>query len=189
MSKEAELAHPGALGLAGFGLTTVLLNIHNAGLVEVPLVTYCYGFFYGGVAQVIAGLIDAKRGDIFGLTAFTSYGLFWIGLSLGVLLDWLGVVKLSFVELGYVMLMWGIFTAYLTPGSFKITKFALPLVFVSLTTLFFLLSAAFFILAAGGSALMLKVAGVEGIICGLSAMYASAGIVLNTHLKKTVIPL
>lgn len=189
MSKEEGLAHPGALGLAGFGLTTVLLNIHNAGLVEVPLVTFCYGFFYGGMAQVIAGLIDAKRGDIFGLTAFTSYGLFWIGLSLAVLIDWLGIVKVSPVELGFVMLMWGLFTAYLTPGSFKITRFALPFVFITLTILFFLLSAAFFALAAGGSPLLLRIAGVEGIICGLSAMYTSAGIVLNTHLKRTVIPL
>ena len=57
MSGRSEWASPGALGLAGFGLTTVLLNLHNAGLVEVPLITFCYGFFYGGLAQVIAGII------------------------------------------------------------------------------------------------------------------------------------
>jgi len=189
MSKEGGLANPGALGLAGFGLTTVLLNIHNAGLVEVPLVTFCYGFFYGGIAQVIAGILDGKRGDIFGLTAFTSYGLFWLGLSLATLLNWLKVVQLSTVELGYVMLMWGIFTLYLTVGSFKITRFAVPAVFVTLTILFFLLSAAFFTLAAGGSVALLRVAGAEGILCGLLALYASAGIVLNTHLGREVLPL
>jgi len=189
MSEKVEWASPGALGLAGFGLTTVLLNLHNAGLIEMPLITFCYGFFYGGVAQVIAGIIDGKRGDIFGLTAFTSYGLFWIGLALATLLDWLKIVTLTPVEAGYVMLMWGIFTAYLTPGSFKITRFALPTVFVSLTILFFLLSAAFFVIASGGSVLLLRIAGIEGIFCGLSAMYTSAGIVLNTHLGRKVLPL
>ena len=111
MSEKVEWASPGALGLAGFGLTTVLLNLHNAGLIEVPLITFCYGFFYGGVAQVIAGIIDGKRGDVFGLTAFTSYGLFWIGLALATLLDWLKIVHLTPVEAGYVMLICLLYTS------------------------------------------------------------------------------
>jgi len=189
MSKEQEWASPAALGLAGFGLTTVLLNIHNAGLFEIPAATFCYGFFYGGLIQLIAGLIDGKRGDIFGLTAFTSYGAFWIALALATVLSWLQIVELTSIELAYVMLLWGIFTLYLTIGSFKVSKFAVPLVFVTLTILFFLLSAGFFLVSATGSPILLRIAGAEGIICGLSAMYASAGIVLNTHLGKTVLPL
>ena len=188
MSKP-EFANPAALGLAGFGLTTVLLNIHNVGLVDVPLATFCFGFFYGGLAQVIAGVIEGRRGEIFGFTAFTSYGLFWIALSLAVVLDWLGVASLGYMELGFVMLMWGLFTAYMTPGAFTISRVAIPFVFVTLTLLFFLLSAAFFTLAMGGSDIILRIAGLEGILCGLSAMYSSAAIVLNTQLKRTVLTL
>src|SRR4030043_1749611 len=91
---EVQWANPGALGLAGFGLNTILLQIHNLGLIEstLPLV---YGFFWGGIAQIIAGIIDARRGDTFGLTAFTSYGAFWLGLSLYFLLQWNGTVDLD----------------------------------------------------------------------------------------------
>ena len=80
MTQEARWANPGALGLAGFGFNTILLQLHNIGLISnvEPLL---YGFFWGGLAQVIAGIIDGRRGDTFGLTAFTSYGLFWIGLT------------------------------------------------------------------------------------------------------------
>ena len=189
MSEKIEWASPAALGLAGFGLTTVLLNIHNAGLIAVPTTTFCLGFFYGGLIQIIAGIIEGKRGEIFGLTAFTSYGAFWIALSLAMVLNWLGIAEVTATELGYAMFLWGLFTLYLTVGSFKVSKFAIPLVFVTLTILFFLLSAGFFILDATGSAIVLRIAGVEGIICGLSAMYASAAILLNTHLGETVLPL
>ena len=77
---EPQWANPGALGLAAFGLNTILLQIHNLGWIgnTMPLV---YGIIWGGIAQIIAGVIDGKRGDTFGLTAFTSYGAFWIGLA------------------------------------------------------------------------------------------------------------
>ncbi|RLF99794.1 MAG: hypothetical protein DRN65_02145 [Thaumarchaeota archaeon] len=189
MSEKQEWASPGALGLAGFGLTTVLLNIHNAGLFEIPTVTFCLGFFYGGLIQLLAGLIDGKRGDIFGLTAFTSYGAFWIALALAMVFSWLGIAEVTPVELGYAMFFWGLFTLYMTIGSFKVSKFAIPTVFVTLTILFFLLSAGFFVLDATGSPIVLRIAGAEGIFCGLSAMYSSAAIVLNTHLGKRVLPL
>lgn len=75
VKEDAQWANPGALGLAAFGLNTILLQIHNLGWIEsyMPLI---FGFAWGGVAQVIAGIIDAQRGDIFGLTAFPSYGVF-----------------------------------------------------------------------------------------------------------------
>ncbi|MCD6235511.1 MAG: acetate uptake transporter [Thaumarchaeota archaeon] len=189
MSEKSEWASPAALGLAGFGLTTVLLNLHNAGFIETPTLTFSFGFFYGGLIQIFAGLIDGKRGDIFGLTAFTSYGGFWIALSLAMLLNRLGVAEISPVELGFAMFLWGLFTLYLTIGSFKVSKFAVPLVFVTLTILFFLLATGFFVLASTGSPIVIRIAGLEGILCGLSAMYASAAIVLNTHLEKQVLPL
>ena len=75
-----NLANPAPLGLMGFGMTTVLLNIHNAGLFEISAVIMAMGIFYGGIAQIIAGRMEFKKGNTFGTTAFTSYGLFWLTL-------------------------------------------------------------------------------------------------------------
>jgi succinate-acetate transporter protein len=183
MMQEVKWAHPGALGLAGFGFNTILLQIHNIGLITnvEPLL---YGFFWGGLAQVIAGIIDGRRGDTFGLTAFTSYGLFWIGLSFMFLMKWLGVVELSVPGpgLAWTFVLWGIFTAYMTVGTFKISKVHI-FVFASLTLLFGLLAAVFF------GALSAKVAGVEGIFCGAAAVYGSAAVVLNATYGRWILPI
>jgi hypothetical protein len=182
MTQEAKWwGNPGALGLAGFGFNTILLQLSNVGLITnvEPLL---YGFFWGGLAQVIAGIIDGKRGDTFGLTAFTSYGLFWIGLSFMFLMEWLGVVKLSGAGLAWTCILWGIFTAYMTVGAFKISKVHV-FVFATLTLLFWLLAAVFF------DALSAKVAGAEGIICGAAAVYGSAAVVLNAMYGRWVLPI
>ena len=182
MSKDdIQWANPGALGLAGFGLNTILLQIHNIGLIEsvLPLV---YGFFWGGVAQVIAGIIDGRRGDTFGLTAFTSYGLFWIGLSFAFLLEWTGVVALDAPGLAWVCILWGIFTAYMTIGTFKIS-YVHVFVFATLVLLFFLLAAHFF------GALPAIVPGIEGIFCGSAATYGSAAVVLREKYGRWVLPI
>ncbi len=77
---DSKLANPAPLGLMGFGMTTVLLNIHNAGFFPVSAVVLAMGIFYGGIAQIIAGIMEFKKGNTFGTTAFTSYGLFWLTL-------------------------------------------------------------------------------------------------------------
>jgi len=179
--EENQWANPGALGLAGFGLNTILLQIHNLGLIDstLPLV---YGFFWGGLAQIIAGLIDARRGDIFGLTAFTSYGLFWIGLSFGFLLQWLGLITLDSPGLAWLFICWGIFTGYMTIGTFRISCVHV-FVFTSLTILFFLLAAHFF------GVIPAIVPGIEGIICGAVAAYGSAAVVLNAKYGREIFPL
>jgi len=181
MAQEVKWGNPGALGLAGFGFNTILLQIHNLGLISnvEPLL---YGFFWGGLAQLIAGIIDGRRGDTFGLTAFTSYGIFWIGLSFIFLMDWLGVAHYSAAGLAWVCILWGIFTAYMTVGALKISKVHV-FVFATLAILFWLLAGHFF------GALPAKVAGVEGIICGASAVYASAAVVLNAMYGRWVLPI
>src|SRR5476651_444815 len=73
-------ANPAPLGLFAFGMTTVLLNLHNAGFYPMNSMILAMGIFYGGLAQVIAGYIEAKKNNTFGLTAFTSYGFFWLSL-------------------------------------------------------------------------------------------------------------
>jgi len=179
--EDTQWANPGALGLAGFGLNTILLQIHNLGWIDstLPLV---YGFFWGGLAQIIAGLIDARRGDIFGLTAFTSYGLFWIGLSFGFLLQWLGLITLDSPGLAWLFICWGIFTGYMTIGTFRISCVHV-FVFASLTILFFLLAAHFF------GVIPAIIPGIEGIICGAVASYGSAAIVLNAKYGREILPL
>ena len=84
---DQKLANPAPLGLMGFGMTTVLLNIHNAGFFPLGSMILAMGIFYGGIAQVIAGILEFKKGNTFGMTAFTSYGLFWISLRVVDLLD------------------------------------------------------------------------------------------------------
>ncbi len=178
---EVQWANPGALGLAGFGLNTILLQIHNLGLITgtLPLV---FGFFWGGVAQIVAGIIDARRGDTFGLTAFTSYGLFWVGLSFYFMLQWTNVIQADNSGLAWLFVCWGIFTGYMTIGTFKMSVMHI-FVFASLTVLFFLLAAVFF------SALPAWVAGVEGLCCGLGAAYGSAAVVLNDKYGRWVFPI
>jgi len=178
---EVQWANPGALGLAGFGLNTILLQIHNLGLITgtLPLV---FGFFWGGVAQIVAGIIDGRRGDTFGLTAFTSYGLFWVGLSFYFMLQWTGVIKADNSGLAWLFVCWGIFTGYMTIGTFKMSVMHI-FVFASLTVLFFLLAAVFF------GALPAWVAGVEGLCCGLGAAYGSAAVVLNDKYGRWVFPI
>src|ERR1700712_55834 len=74
------IANPAPLGLCAFGMTTVLLNLHNAGFFEMNSMILAMGLFYGGLGQGIAGIIEAKKNNTFGLTAFTSYGFFWLSL-------------------------------------------------------------------------------------------------------------
>src|SRR5512136_2403249 len=85
-------ANPAPLGLMAFGMTTVLLNIHNAGFYAMNTMILAMGIFYGGIAQVIAGLMDWKKNNTFGTTAFLSYGLFWLTLvALLILPKWTGI--------------------------------------------------------------------------------------------------
>ena len=173
--------NPGALGLAGFGFATILLNIHNIGLIPstMPLI---WGFFWGGMAQVIAGIIDARRGDTFGLTAFISYGLFWIGLGFAFLLEWLGVVTLDSLGLAWAMIAWGIFTGCMTVGALKISRLHV-VIFASLTVLFGLLAAHFF------GAIPAYVAGIEGIFVGTASVYGAAAIILHAQYRRWVLPI
>ncbi len=179
-TNQGEWASSNALGLFGFGLTTVLLQIHNLGLITstMPLV---FGFFWGGAAQVIAGIIAGKRGDLFHLTAFTSYGVFWIGIAFSFVLAWQGLVKVDNPGYAWTMICWGIFTLCMTFATFKSDVVGV-FVFVSLTILFFLLAAVFF------GHLSAKVAGVEGLFCGAAATYGAAASVINSKYGRQILP-
>lgn len=175
-----KIANPAPLGLAGFGFTTVLLNVVNVGLVDGGLETsfvMTMGFFFGGLCQLIAGQWAFKLGEIFPATAFTSYGAFWETFALWLLLDQAGLAgSPSGGGVATYMILWGIFTFYMWINSFY-HNWNLVGVFGTLWILFFLLGAHF----ALGSDLILKIAGAEGIICGFWAVWTSFCIVFLEH--------
>lgn len=180
-------ANPAPLGLMGFGMTTVLLNIHNAGFYPMNAMILSMGIFYGGLAQVIAGLMEWKKGNTFGATAFTSYGFFWLTLVGIVLLPqneiYAGFATASLPFAAYLF-MWGLFTFVMFIATLKGSK-ALSVVFLALAILFFLLAAGNY----PGNPAILKVAGYEGIFTGLAAIYTALGQVLNEAYGKKIIPL
>lgn len=180
-------ANPAPLGLFGFGMTTVLLNFHNAGLYELNSMIIGMGIFVGGIAQIIAGIQEWKKNNTFGATAFTAYGSFWITLVTIWLLPKTSIgagLKSDEVAMGWFLLMWGIFTAYMFIGTLRLNR-ALQVVFGSLIVLFLLLSIGDFT----GIKEIKVIAGIEGIFCGLSAIYASAAQILNEVYGKIILPL
>jgi hypothetical protein len=178
-------ANPAPLGLFGFGMTTVLLNIHNAGIYEMSSMILAMGIFYGGLAQLIAGVMEWKKKNTFGTLAFTSYGAFWLTLVALIVmpkLGWIGAAS----RRGMIcyLCMWGLFTLLMFIGTLRINK-ALQVVFGTLTLLFFLLALG----DATENAAVKAFTGWEGIICGFSAIYAGIAQVLNELYGKTVLPL
>ncbi len=180
-----KIANPAPLGLMGFGMTTVLLNLANAGVFPLDTMILAMGLFYGGIAQVIAGIMEFKNGNTFGLTAFTSYGLFWLSLVALLVFPKMGWgVAPSAIAMTAYLFMWGLFTAYLFMGTLKLNR-ALQVVFLTLTVLFWLLAIADFT----GNSMIKMIAGYEGILCGFSAIYLACAQVLNEVYKKEVLPI
>lgn len=182
---QDQTANPAPLGLLGFGMTTVLLNIHNAGLFPINSMILAMGVFYGGLAQVIAGIMEWKKNNTFGTTAFTSYGLFWlsfVGLLVMPELGWTGAT--SHIAMACYLFMWGLFTLGLFIGTLRISK-ALQVVFASLTALFWLLALGNFT----QSASTLVFAGYVGIFCGFSAIYTGLAQVLNEIYGRDIFPI
>ena len=182
-----KLANPAPLGLLGFGMTTVLLNLHNAGFYPLNSMILAMGLAYGGLAQVIAGIMEYKKGNTFGTVAFCSYGLFWWSLVILLLLPkstlFDEVTASTNEAMAAYFFMWGLFTFVMFFGTLKASR-VLQFVFLSLAILFFLLTAR----DLTGSTEMGIIAGYEGIICGLSAVYTALAEVLNEVYGKTVLP-
>src|SRR5881296_884828 len=132
-------ANPAPLGLLGFGMTTVLLNLHNAGFFDISSMILAMGICYGGIAQIIAGIMEWRKGNTFATTAFTSYGLFWLSLVALIVLTKLGWGAASNdTAMAAYLAMWGLFTLVMFIGTLRL-HIAGQVVFGSLTILFFLL--------------------------------------------------
>ena len=179
-------ANPAPLGLLGFGMTTVLLNLHNAGFYELNSMILAMGICYGGTAQIIAGIMEWKKGNTFATTAFISYGLFWLSLVALIVLAKLGWgAKSDDTAMAAYLAMWGMFTLVMFIGTLRLNR-ALQIVFATLTILFFLLAYGDFTAASTG---FKHFTGYEGILCGFSAIYAGLAQVLNELFGRTVLPL
>ncbi|MEM2970986.1 MAG: acetate uptake transporter [Candidatus Bathyarchaeia archaeon] len=214
---SGKSANPAPLGLLGFGMSTILLNflliiqsvkdVKTIGQIDAMIIGM--GIFYGGLAQIIAGILEYKRGNTFTMVAFTSYGLFWLSF---ITLNWLGTNSVAragimpFLGGPYYgtpwlvsneafaayFFMWGIFTSVMFFGTLKANR-TLQFFFISLAVLFFLLAAKSVIqvydaISTEHLAIFTRAIGTEGVICGASAVYLALAEVLNEMHGKTMLP-
>ncbi len=183
MSTVHKEANPAPLGLLGFGMTTILLNLHNSGIISLSVVIIAMGFALGGLAQIIAGIMEFKNNNTFGATAFTAYGCFWWSLIIIWCNPWSQYPSDS-KSLACYLLLWGVFTLFMFISTLK-QSVANRVVFGTLALLFFLLALGDFTEVHT----ITTIAGIVGIICGASALYNSFGQVLNEVYGKTILPL
>jgi uncharacterized protein len=180
---SVSIADPAALGLAGFAMTTFVLSMFNTGLVGKAGEPVVLGLAlaYGGVAQLLAGMWEFRKGNTFGATAFSSYGAFWISYWAFAAFFAKGVPDTA---VGLYLIAWGIFTFYMWVASFR-TTVAVNVVFLLLWITFVVLG----IGAASNTADITKLGGWVGLATALVAWYASFAIVANSTFRRTVFPM
>ncbi|MEI7830764.1 MAG: acetate uptake transporter [Prolixibacteraceae bacterium] len=178
---EKKMGNPAVVGLAGFGMTTILLQFHNIGLMGLgPVVAM--GFIFGGLAQLIAGFQEQKTGNNFGYSAFVAYGSFWIGLGIIWMLNFYKIYESSTTDVGFYLVGWTLYTAIMFVASLRIHK-AMAVTFFTLLLGFVLLDLGHF-----SDPIWNKVAGYELFVCAFSAWYMMAAIILNDVAGKTILP-
>lgn len=182
------IANPAPLGLAAFGLTTLLLNVVNAKIINASDIGMVLpvGLFYGGLAQLLAGMWEFKKNNTFGATAFTSFGAFWLAYAVMKILQINGALPATSAVAGMTVFLigWGIFTTYMFVGTMRISV-ALMVVFASLAILFYLL-------ALGdhtGNSTIQKIAGYEGLFTAGAALYTSFAQIVNETWDQYLFPL
>ena len=176
----------GALGLLGYGMPGVLLGLANAGIIQAGSMILAMAIFMGGFAMFTAGLMEWKKGNTYGMAAYSSYGLFWFSFAALLLMPVLGLAKDTggAGAMASYLALWGLFTLILFIGSLKMSR-ALQFVLGTLTLVFFLEAAG----AATGTGMFTVVAGYIGVISGLAAIYTALAPILNDIYGKTVAPL
>jgi len=192
---HTPVADPAALGLAAFALTTFLLSAHNAGWAP-DFIWIGPAFFYGGLAQLLAGMWEFRNRNIFGCTAFATYGAFWLSLGLFIVLflfnksvsTALGTTGLN-KDLGWFLLGFAIFNSYMLLWSTRVNR-AVFAVFLFLEITEIILFVGFFLAGAGkaAGADWIKVGGYIGVATAVVAWYTSAAVVVNTMAGRPVLP-
>ncbi|HET7649985.1 MAG TPA: acetate uptake transporter [Gammaproteobacteria bacterium] len=184
---QTPAGNPAPLGLIGFGLTTVVLSLINAGILphEGESVVIPLALAFGGLIQMIAGILEFKTGNTFGMTAFLSYGAFWWWFALMLLFNNTGAINLKGAEttIATTLIAWGVFTMYMWVSTFRLNR-ALWLVFLTLWITFYLLGLGMLT----GAAWLSHLGGWVGLLCGLLAVYTSFALVTNATAGKTVMP-
>ncbi len=190
--EPAPVADPAPLGLAGFALTTFLLSGHNASWIP-DLIWVGPALFYGGAAQLLAGMWEFKNRNVFGATAFSTYGGFWMGLAIFVVLANTTKFASGFAggdltnALAWYLFAFAIFNTYMLIGSARLST-AVFLVFLTLELTEIALVIGFFKLSSGGTSWWLHFGGWLGIVTAAVAWYASAAGVMNGVAGKVVFP-
>ena len=178
-------ANPAPLGLLCFALTTILLSAHNAGLIALDAAIVAMAVFYGGAAQIIAGIFEWRKNNTFASTAFISYGSFWLTIAGIIVFPKLGLAdKASGTTMAVFLGLWGLISFILFIGTLRLNR--------ALQVVFFLLTVAFALLAMGdltGNVLLTRIGGWEGILLGFAAMYTGLAQVLNEVYGRVVWPL
>ncbi len=180
-SMPTKKANPAPLGLLGFGMTTVLLSLHNAGVLPLDSITLSMGIFCGGLAQLLAGVMEYKNGNTFGTVAFVLYGVFWLAF-VSIKTDMMAAGSEG-ATMGAFCLVWGIMTLFMFLGTLK-GRNSSKIVFSTLAITFFVLTIADFT----GNGTITNIAGVIGLFCGLSAMYTAFAEVLAEQHGKEILP-
>jgi succinate-acetate transporter protein len=188
----STIADPAPLGLLGFGFTTLMLSFVNTGTFKVAegaALVLSLALFYGGGAQLLAGMWEFRRGNTLGASAFTTYGAFWL-----IIWYWFNHYNAasSSNAVGWFFIGWAIITAIFTLASLKTTH-ALSSVLLFLTLTFLFLGFGQWQAKGAFSPLndpsLTKVGGWLGVVTGLLAWYTAAGIVVNASHKREVLPL
>ena len=184
----AAIADPAPLGLAAFALTTFLLSVSNAGLMKNGTgdAWLGYAIAYGGLAQLLAGMWEFRNRNVFGATAFSTYGGFWIGLALWVILVAEKAPAGSPAvgkDIAWILLAFAIFNTYMLVWSAALNM-AVFMVFLTLE----LTEIVLFIGGFAASTSIIKVGGYLGIITALVAWYTSAAGVISGMSGRPVLP-
>lgn len=181
-----KTANPAPLGFTGLGLSAVLLSLSYIGLYPVESMIVSMSIFLGGFAQVFAGIMAWKKGDIFAGTAFSAFGLFWFSLAGLIIMPAIGWAEASSgTAMAAYLFIWGVYTFVMLIITMKIGVKALQFVFVTLFILFMLLA----VVNATGNAGLLVIAGYVGLIMGLGSLYTALAMVMNEIHGKTIAPL
>jgi len=177
-------ANPAPLGLCAFGMTTLLLSLHNAGLIGLSSPVIAMAIFYGGLAQVIVGIMEWKKNNSFGMLTFGSFGFFWISFATLLILPALGLAKgPQPVELAAFLAIWGLFALGLFICTLRMHRL-LQFTLAAVVLLVVLLVAA----ELTGSALILTLGGAAGLVAGALAFYMGMGQVINEIFGSRVLP-
>ena len=177
-------ANPAPLGLCAFGMTTILLSLHNAGLTALGSPILAMAIFYGGIAQVIVGIMEWKKNNTFGMVTFGSFGFFWISFAALLMLPVLGLAKAPQpVELAAFLAVWGIFAAGLFICTLKMHRL-LQITLLAVVLLVLLLVVA----QLTGNALILNLGGIVGLVAGGLALYMGIGQVINEVHGNRIFP-